>query len=116
MNWHQVIDRRSVEMHGVIAEILKRSPERLGEVSAWIERMLAKPDLSDQTKDSLEEWKQVVVIGGVGDVVSILEDPGEEGQRMRQSTPFAILMPQDKRLEILEKYESLRSRTSPAGS
>lgn len=115
MNWHQLIDQRSLEMHQVIAGILKRSPERLAEVRAWIDRMLEKADLSDQNKDALEEWKQMIVVDGLSKVLAVLEDPGHEGQRMRQSTPFAVLMPQDKRLQILEKYEKIRTRTSLAG-
>jgi hypothetical protein len=34
---------------------------------------------------------------------------------MRQSSPFAVLMPQDQRLKILEKYEARRARASLAG-
>jgi hypothetical protein len=115
MNWHQLIDQRSFEMHQVIAAILRRSPERLDQVSAWIDRMMRKHEISDQTKDALREWQQVISFGGLNQVLKILDDTGEDAIRMRQSTPFAVLMPQDKRLEILQKYESLRTRASLAG-
>lgn len=115
MNWHQVIDERSYEMHQVIADILRRSPGKLALVSAWIERMMSNPDYSDQNKDALQEWVDVIETDGVDGVLRVLDDRGEDATRMRQSGPFAVLMPQDKRLEILEKYEARRTRTSLAG-
>ncbi|HBJ87982.1 MAG TPA: hypothetical protein DDZ88_29820 [Verrucomicrobiales bacterium] len=115
MNWHQVIDERSYEMHQVIADILRRSPGKLALVSAWIERMMSNPDYSVHSKDALQEWVDVIETEGVDGVLRVLDDRGEEATRMRQSGPFAVLMPQDKRLEILNKYEALRPRTSLAG-
>lgn len=115
MNWHQVIDERSFEMDQVIADILRRSPERLGVATSWIHRFLDDPDYSIQGKDALQEWLAVIERDGVRGVLRILDDRGEDATRMRQSSPFAALMPQDKRLEILKKYEARRTRTHLAG-
>lgn len=115
MNWHQVIDERSYEMHQVIADVLRRSPGQLVLVKTWIDRMLGNPDYSEQNKDALREWQRVIDLEGVRGVLAVLDDRGEEAVRMRQSTPFAVLMPQDKRLEILDKYEARRTRASLAG-
>lgn len=115
MNWHQVIDERSYEMHQVIADVLRRSPGQLALVKTWIDRMLGNPDYSEQNKDALREWQRVIDLQGVRGVLAVLDDRGEEAVRMRQSTPFAVLMPQDKRLEILDKYEARRTRASLAG-
>ena len=115
MNWHQVIDERSYEMHQVIAEVLRRSPGKIALVSAWIGRMMRNPDYSDQNKEALKEWVEVIEANGVEGVLRVLDDRGEKATEMRQNTPFAVLMPQEKRLEILEKYEARRTRTSLAG-
>jgi hypothetical protein len=115
MNWHQVIDERSHEMHQVIAGILRRSPGKLALVSAWIERMMSNPDYSDQNKDALQAWLDLIEADGVEGVLRVLDDRGEDATRMRQSSPFAVLMPQDQRLKILEKYEARRARASLAG-
>ncbi len=114
MNWHQVIDERSYEMHQVIADILRLSPGKLALVSAWIERMMSNPDYSDQNKNVLQEWVDVIETDGVDGVLRVLDDWGEDATRMRQSSPFAVLMPQDRRLEILDKYEARRTRASLA--
>lgn len=102
-------------MDQVIVGILRKSPEKLGLVSDWIERMLARPNYSDMNKDAIREWLNLIQQGGVEAVIEVLEDTGDEATRMRQSSPFAVLMPQDKRLEILKKYESFRARTPFAG-
>ena len=115
MNWHQMMDERSMEMDRVVAGILRRSPEKLALVKAWIERRLSDPDYSIHSKDALQEWVDVIQAEGVAGVLRVLEDRGEEATRMRQSSPFAVLMPQDERLEILKRYEARRPRAHPAG-
>ncbi|MEQ1852015.1 MAG: hypothetical protein ABMA01_10525 [Chthoniobacteraceae bacterium] len=114
MNWHEVIDERSLELHGVIARELRADPAKIDLVVAWIQRFLDKPDYSDQNKDALAEW-MAIIRQGLPSVLAAIEDRSEEGQRLRQSSPFAVLMPQDDRARIFAKYEALRTRTHPAG-
>jgi hypothetical protein len=115
MNWHQVIDERSYEMHQVIADILRESPGGLAHVSRWIEDKLRDEKYSEDGKAALREWQDVIRVEGVRGVLRVLDDRGDEATRMRQSTPFAVLMPGEKRQAIYQKYESLRTRTSLAG-
>ena len=115
MNWHQIIDERSYEMHQVIAGILREAPEKLGQVNAWIERRMSDPDYSIHSKDALQEWVDLIRTDGVTGVLRVLDDRGEDATRMRSSGPFAVLMPQEKRLEILKHYEARRPRAHPAG-
>ena len=114
MNWHEVIDERSIELHGVIARELRANPAKLDLVVAWIQRFLDDPDRGEDSKDALQEWLQIIR-QGVSAVLGALADRSDEGQRLRQSTPFAVLMPQDERARIFAKYEALRTRTHPAG-
>jgi hypothetical protein len=115
MNWHEVIDERALEMDAVIAARLRADPAKLDLVVAWIEKFLADPDYSIHSKCALTEWL-VIIRRGLPAVLAALEDRSEEGQRMRQSSPFAVLMPQDERTRILAKYEARRPRTHPAGA
>jgi uncharacterized protein YegJ (DUF2314 family) len=115
MNWHEVIDERSYEQDQVIVGILRDSPGKLSAVVDWIEKRLADPRYSIQGKDALSEWMNVIRDRGVHGVIDLLESRSEEADRMRQSTPFACLMPQDTRDKVFAKYESLRTRTSLAG-
>jgi hypothetical protein len=63
----------------------------------------------------LREWSDVIESEGVPGVLRVLEDRSDEGDQMRQNSPFAILMPQETRMQILQKYEPRRIRTSLAG-
>ena len=114
MNWHDIADERSLEMDRVIALELRADPSKLDLVIAWIQRFLDDPDFSIRSKDALAEWMDIVQ-QGLPRVFEALEDFSEEGRRMRQNSPFAVVMPQDERLQILAKYEARRPRTHLAG-
>jgi hypothetical protein len=115
VNWHEVIDERSFEMHQVIASVLRRDPAKLQLAVDWIEKRLADPDYSVHSGDALREWLDLIKARGLAGVLEVLDDRGEDATRMRQSSPFAVLMPQDERMRILRRYEARRPRTHPAG-
>ena len=115
MNWHELIDERNFEMDQVIVSLLRQDSSQLSRVELWIQGRLADPDYSAQFKDALQEWLTILQTDGVGGVIEVLEDRGENSARLRQSSPFAVLMPQDERMKILRRYETLRPRTHPAG-
>jgi hypothetical protein len=115
VNWHEVIDERSFEMHQVVASVLRRDPSKLNLVVDWINQRLADPDYSIHSKDALTEWRDLFQSQGLEGVLRMLGDRSENATRMRQSSPFAVIMPQDERLKILKRYEALRPRTHPAG-
>ena len=102
-------------MDQVVADVLRREPAKLDLVVAWIEARLADPDYSLHSKDALTEWLDLIRSRGLPGVLERLADRGEDAFRMRHSSPFAIIMPQDERMRILRRYESLRPRTHPAG-
>lgn len=102
-------------MDQAIADVLRRDPSKLQEVIAWIERFLADPDYSDHAKDDLTEWLDLIKTRGLPGVLDALNDRSQDAVRMRQNSPFAVIMPQEERLRILRRYEALRPRTHPAG-
>jgi hypothetical protein len=114
VNWHEIIDERSYEMHQVVADVLRRDPAKLELVLAWIERFLNDPDYSVHSKDALSEWYDLIKSGGLSGVLAKLAERSEDATRMRQSSPFAVLMPQDERMRILKKYEAFRPRLPQA--
>jgi hypothetical protein len=114
VNWHEVIDERSLELHRVIARELQADPSKLDLVVEWIDRFLGDPDYSIHSKDALTEWL-VIIRQGLPRVLEALADDSEDGRRMRQSSPFAVIMPQDERAEIFARYEARRPRAHPAG-
>jgi hypothetical protein len=115
VNWHQIIDDRNFEMDQVIVSLLRREPAQLARVERWIDERLSDPGYSDQSKDALGEWQRIIRTRGTSGVIAVLEDRTETSARLRQSSPFAVLMPQEERMRILRRYEALRARTHPAG-
>jgi hypothetical protein len=114
VNWHQLIDKRAFEMDEVIAKILRSDPTKLELVEDWIKMRLADPDYSEQSKDALAEWVDLIGARGLDGVLEQLADRSEDGDRMRQSSPFGIIMPQEERSQILRRYEALRTGTHPS--
>ena len=114
VNWHEVIDERNYEMDQVVADVLRREPEKLNQVVRWIEQRLTDPDFSVQSKDALGEWLALIQTRGLQGVLAALADRSQDAARLRQSSPFAVIMPQEERLEILRRYEALRPGTHPA--
>jgi hypothetical protein len=115
VNWHQLIEERSYEMDQVVAEVLRRDPAKLASVIGWIEERLADPEYCIHSKDALQEWLHLIHARGLPGVLEKLTDRSEEAFRLRHSSPFAVIMPQDERLRILRRYEALRPRAHPAG-
>ena len=101
-------------MDQVIARVLRQEPAKLERVTAWIEQRLADPDYAVQSKDALSEWLVLIRSNGLAGVLETLADRSEDAFRMRHSSPFAVIMPEDERRRILQQYEALRPRTHPA--
>ena len=110
MNWHKIIDQRNLELNGVIVRILRETPEKLDAVRERLLMRLADPEYSDSLKRCCAEWLEIINQGN-DRVCEVLLDESEEGNRLRQNAPFAILMAQDERTEIFEKYKKLRPRS-----
>jgi hypothetical protein len=102
-------------MDEAVALVLQQDPSKLEKVVGWIERRLADPDYSVHSKDALGEWLELIQRGGLPAVLQMLRDRSEASLRLRQTSPFAVIMPQDERLRILSRYEALRPRARPAG-
>jgi hypothetical protein len=115
MNWHAVIDERNYAMDQVIADVLRGDPGKLEPVVDWINQRLVDPEYSVHSKDALKEWLEIIQLQGLDGVLRVLTDRGEDAVRMRQSSPFAVIMPQDERRRILQRYEARRPRTHLAG-
>jgi hypothetical protein len=115
VNWHEVMEERSLAMHRVVAEELRRDPSKLDVVRDWISARLQDEAYSVHSKDAFARWLETINFGGLAGTLSILNDRSEFGRRMRHCSPFAIIMPQDERERIVKEYEARRPRAHPAG-
>ena len=105
---HQVIDRRSLELNLLIAEKITRNPELLRRAYENIQCYVNRPDASYSGKENCLEWKEILDTHSLDEVLEILVQDNDEGQRLRQSSPFTGILTQEERNRIFDKYESFR--------
>jgi hypothetical protein len=105
---HSFLDRRSLAFHAAIAEKLRADPKLLEKVRDRLRGMLADERVSISTRDAYREWLDVIEQHSFEEVLSLLVDPGEEGKRLRQSTPFAGMLSKTEREAITRKMASIR--------
>lgn len=92
---HLDLDRRSLEMAREIARRLRANPELIqiarDNLDRWSKRNADRPSLMA----AYEEWQQLLDLP-VEDVCAALTAETDEGQRLRQNSPFpGVLSPQE---------------------
>jgi len=102
---HDLIDRRSLELNRLVAEKIRQHPELMDFVRSKIDRTLSESRLSDSCKDALREWQTILSSHSLNEILEILTQDSDEGQRLRQSTPFSGVLSQQERLNIFRRYE-----------
>ena len=98
---HRLLDRRSLELHRLVADELRAHPQRLGEVRALLLRWRAALDA--RTLPAIEEWLALVDAGLEATLEAALE-LGDEGDRRRQSSPLPCLMAPRARWAFLRAF------------
>ena len=69
--------------------------------------MLSDERVSISTRDAYREWLDLIEQHIFKEVLSLLVDPSEEGNRLRQSTPFAGILSKAEREAITRKMSSI---------
>jgi DNA-directed RNA polymerase specialized sigma subunit len=103
---HDLIDRRSLELNRLVAEKIRRQPELMDLVRGRLDRTLSEPRLSESCKDALREWQVILSTHSLNEVLEILTEDSDEGQRLRQSTPFTGILNQRERLDVFRRHEA----------
>ena len=100
MKSHEDIDRRSLELARAIVAIIDADPEHSGLQKA---RMNCDRWMADQATTVLREW-QVMLSRDWPAIRAVLLDAGEEGRRLRQSSPFCGILSTKARWAIYRRY------------
>ena len=85
----QFLDAVSWKCHRIMAERIRRDPSLLRIPRENIERWIARDVYDEGEKRSVMEWWPLLDESRLDDLAALMTDPGEEGQRLRQSSPFA---------------------------
>lgn len=109
MKSHALIDERSLAFGRALAARLQDHPEMIEQARATLNRWL--PSCSPRARPALLEWR-AALDGPIEGVVSLLTGRDERAVRLGQSNPFAGLLPNEQRNEILRRFHSYEAESS----
>jgi hypothetical protein len=94
---HQLQEIRSLRMHGIVAEIYRQDSDYV--VRFGLEN-LKRWQRSGVDCEDFQLWREILELAPER-LPAILSGKGEEAVRLRQSSPFAGLVPEESRRKIL---------------
>lgn len=103
---HAFLDEFALAYHRAVADRLRGEPAAVltharRNLDRWMEGGAFGPgDLA-----SLEEWRRILDEADVGQLIEIIIDTSDEGQRLRSSSPLIGVLSPEERLEILAACE-----------
>jgi hypothetical protein len=102
---HALAEERSLEIHRLVAEELRRDPARLERVRARVRGWLADGSVHPVYA---QRWWQILS-RPLEDVIAAMTDPGEDARALRQASPFAGLVDPRTRWKV---WRSVRERSA----
>jgi hypothetical protein len=103
---HRKLEERSLALHREIAQRIRSNPDLLSSVRERLSKDIRSGRFSISLTDAMQEWLDLLDSSSVEQLPELLVDEGENGRRLRQSTPFAGILTKEERRRILEKHES----------
>ncbi|HET6228958.1 MAG TPA: hypothetical protein VFE05_02700 [Longimicrobiaceae bacterium] len=95
---HRNRDMASLHRAVWIAQRLEHDPTLLKRARQWLVTHL--PSVSTHEEHELQEWLDILHGASVPRIQHVLSDPGERGQRLRQSNPFVQILSRSERSEM----------------
>lgn len=102
---HAWVDERSRALHAAVAEHLRRDPLLRQRALANIIRWETSAD--PRTLGTLLVWRRLLTDEPLAVVLAMLVDESEQVAELRQSSPFAGILPAEERLAIFRHFETL---------
>ncbi|MFM0140587.1 hypothetical protein [Caballeronia grimmiae] len=106
-SYHVELDRRSLEMHRLIAAKIRANPALLARASNNIERWHSMSKRGPH--HHLVEWAALIE-QGMDVVLAFATEDSEHATELRQSSPFAGILTQTERLEFLRQWREAHPR------
>ncbi len=107
---HQFLDDFALAYHRGVAEALRSTPETvIDHARRNLARWMKSETFDAGETASLAEWQELLDGSCAERLIAIITDQSNEGQRLRQSSPFVGAIPHQQRLEILAACEKRAS-------
>ncbi|WP_339074918.1 hypothetical protein [Teredinibacter turnerae] len=100
---NHIPDKRTYAFHEKAAEILRGSPERLSEVDDVLRHWRSMP--GTQAEGWAEKWQALIADLAADEVAGLICKEGEEMDFYRKSSPFACLLSDEERMEIIRRFK-----------
>jgi hypothetical protein len=94
---HQHIDQGNLAYHRVIADHLRTHPEAVEQALARIDRWERKRG----RQAYFDTWRHLLTDLSIEELANAITADTEYGREIRQSTPFAGIIPESDRIRIL---------------
>jgi hypothetical protein len=104
---HEWIDQRSLAFDRAIAKMIRAQPVLLNHAQITLDRWIQQRRPS--VPAILLQWQEILSCWPLEKILDLLTSSAEEPRRLRQSSPFCGILPQEARLAILKEYESRRT-------
>ena len=108
---HEWIDQRSLAMNTEIAEMIREKPELMDVAKATLARWIKN---SNPPSPAKLEWDAILKNSTTEEVLSLLTRWDEEARRLRQSSPFCGILPEERRTAIFAEFEQRLLVPAPA--
>jgi len=101
---HEWIDQRSLAMETEIAQLIREKPELLDIAKTNLQRWIQKE--KPAVSAALLEWDSILNDSTLEEVLNFLIRDDEDARRLRQSSPFCGILPEERRLAIFQEFET----------
>ena len=102
MKSHHDHDKRSLALHRLIADKIRRDPILFGQVRATLAKWHEIVCLS--SKPYLQEWERLMQ-EGVDACLAVAEEDSERATALRQSSPFCGVLTNQERFSFLKSWK-----------
>ncbi|TQV81388.1 hypothetical protein FKG94_09130 [Exilibacterium tricleocarpae] len=100
---NHIPDQRTYAFHLKASEILREKPERMDEVRSVLDHWRAMT--GTQAEGWAEKWQALIKDLEVSEIADLICNSGEEMDFYRKSSPFACLLSDAERMEIIQRIK-----------
>jgi len=103
VNYHEMLDQRSLAMHKLIAEKIRERPELFDHPKKTLARWRVIVDQASQPY--LEVWQELFD-QGVEAALAVATEDSERATALRQSSPFCGVLTEEERINFLREWKA----------
>ena len=108
---HQLLDHYQLALHHRVAELLVEEPEPIiARARRNLNRWIESENFTEGELAALTEWAGLLDRLTTAELIRRITDPSEEGQRIRQNSPFVRILPTEESRRIREECEKTAAR------